>query len=163
MGGILLAIGCVWLGWIVLSSYVNTHVSSLPTLKIPGFSAVSTPPAQIPALLAAGVVLDKTDQKPTLDQDQALLLASQFEPVAAARAKSTVAQYVSLNYTNTTSTPVARSSFKNVPVWLIWYQKVPLDTSDATSVDPKPSSRSTRDLYIFLDANSGKQLLVISI
>jgi len=45
---------------------------------------------------------------------------------------------------------------------MVLYQKIPLQPSDA-SADPAPSPRSSYDLYLFLDANSGRELLAIQV
>jgi len=110
-------------------------------------------------LLAAGITLGKPLQPSALNQQQALLIASELEPDAAANAKSTTTQYVLLNYTNR-STPAIRPDLTNYPAWMILYQNIPLQPSDA-SVDPTPFPRSHHDLYVFLDANNGKELLAI--
>jgi len=43
---------------------------------------------------------------------------------------------------------------------MILYQNIPLQPGDA-SVDSSPFPQSHHDLYVFLDANNGKELLVI--
>src|SRR5207302_1182392 len=96
---------------------------------------------------------------PALNQQQALLIASQLEPDAATKAKKTSAQYVLLNYTST-SASTSHTSLSNVPAWMVLYQQIPLASADP-SADPNSPSHSTHDLYVFLDANSGKELLAI--
>jgi len=45
---------------------------------------------------------------------------------------------------------------------MVLYQKIPREPNDA-SVDPTPFPHSYYDLYVFLDANSGKELLVVQV
>jgi hypothetical protein len=151
-GGILLGLAGLWLIWLM------THHGSGPSLlpTIPGY----TPPvAQVPPLLVAGVTLGHADQAPALNQQQALIIASELEPDAAARAKKVGAQYIMLNYTPTSSS-LPHPGISNTPAWLILYQGIPVAAGD-TSADPAAASTSSRDLYVFIDAKSGKELLVI--
>jgi hypothetical protein len=116
---------------------------------------------QITPLVAEGITLGHTDQTPALNMQQALLIASQLEPDAASKSKSPSAQYVLLNYPNK-STPATHPDLNGVPAWMVLYQKIPLEPGDA-SIDPTPFPRSYYDLYVFLDANSGKELLVVRV
>lgn len=161
VGGILLACGCLWLGWLVISQHGGMNLNfGVPNFSVPGFNApTAMPETQIPPLLAEGITLGHLDQAPVLSQKQAMLLASQLEPDAAAKAKTVAARYVSLTYTSTGTTP-AHSNLSNVPVWLIVYQQIPLIPAEA-SVDPTPFPHSYHDLYVFLDASSGKEVLSI--
>jgi hypothetical protein len=43
---------------------------------------------------------------------------------------------------------------------MVLYQQIPLASTDP-SLDPNSPSHATHDLYVFLDANSGKELLAI--
>jgi hypothetical protein len=45
---------------------------------------------------------------------------------------------------------------------MVIYQKVPFEPGDA-SVDPASSSRSAYDLYVFLNAQNGKELLAVQV
>lgn len=154
-GGILLAIGCLWLGWML----VHGNAPNVASLTIPGLGPTPAPEVQVPPLLAEGITLGHASQQPALSQQQALLLAGQLEPAAAASAKNVSARYVLLTYPDI-STPATHSDLSNVPVWMVWYQQIPLQPADA-SVDPTPFPQSSHDLYVFLDANSGKELLSI--
>jgi hypothetical protein len=156
VGGILLAAGVLWLVWLL--AHQNAKPGA-PVFQIPGLAPAHPPALQISPLLAAGITLGKPLQPPALNQQQALLIASELEPDAAANAKSTATQYVLLNYTNR-STPTVHPNLANYPAWMILYQNIPLQPSDA-SVDPTPFPQSHHDLYVFLDANNGKELLAI--
>jgi hypothetical protein len=114
---------------------------------------------QIPQLVAEGITLGHADQTPKLSQQQAVFIARQREPDAATRAKSVSARYVLLNYP-VRSTPTTHPNLTNVPVWMVWYQHVPQDRADP-STDPTPSAHPYHDLYVFLDATSGKELLAV--
>lgn len=145
VGGALLAVALIWAFLLVFHPSLASRISSsLPPL--PG--AASTPTAQISALQAEGITLAHPSQAPGLTQQQALLLASQLEPDAATQAKSTKASYILLNFPAGGN---GSSSFNNVPAWMIVYQQVPVTFS----------SQSHQDLYLFLDANTGKELLAI--
>jgi hypothetical protein len=152
--GSILLVGCaIGFGWLLRSH--STDISRQPVWNIPGLGPTTVSDAQVPQLVAVGITLAYAQQQPTLSQQQAISLSNQLEADAANKAKKTSARYVLLNYPAIT-TPATHSTFNNVPVWIIWYQQVP----DA-AVDPMPSSRSSHDLYVFLDANSGKELLSI--
>jgi hypothetical protein len=157
LGGILLLIGCIWLAWLLLHPYANGDQPSNFTL--PGFAPTAEPEMQIPPLLAEGIVLGHASQTPALSQQQALFIASQLEPDAAAKAKSVSARYALLTY-NSTTTPAAHAPLRDVPVWIVWYQKIPLEAA-SSSVDPTPFPQATHDLYVFLDASSGKELMAV--
>jgi hypothetical protein len=145
----------------VISQHGGLNLSFVtPHFSLPGFNVpTAMPETQIPPLLAEGITLGHLDQTPSLSQKQAMLLASQLEPDAATKAKTVAARYVSLTYTSTSTAPV-HSNLSNVPVWLIVYQQIPLQPADA-SVDPTPFPHSYHDLYVFLDASSGKEVLSI--
>ncbi|MBV9229935.1 MAG: hypothetical protein JOZ18_11530 [Chloroflexi bacterium] len=156
-GAMLLAIAFLWMIWLVQSRHGS--ISNGTAWTIPGFGAKITPEAESAQLLAAGITLGHADQQPTLSQQQALFLASQLEPEAAVKAKSVSARYVLLNYP-AANTSAPHPNLNNVPVWMVWYQTIPLEPADA-AVDPTPSPNSHHDLYVFLDANNGKELLSI--
>ncbi len=157
-GGGLLALGAIWLGWLLLHQFGGPALPSIPILN---FAPTTPPNVQSSPLAAIGITLSQSNQTPAVKQQQALLLASQLEPDAASKAKSTTAQFVLLNYQNR-ATPATHADFNNVPVWMVLYQKIPLPSADP-AVDPTPLSRSSYDLYVFLDANSGKELLKIQL
>ena len=158
VGGILLGLAGIWLVWLLLHQLGGP---ALPRLPISSLAPTSAPAIQITPLAAEGITLGHTDQTPALNKQQALLIASHLEPDAANKSKSTSAQYVLLNYPNK-STPVAHADLNGVPTWMVLYQKIPLERAD-TSVDPTPSPNAYYDLYVFLDANSGKELLVVQV
>ncbi len=154
-GAILLGLGCLWLGWLLFSQHNNTSTSFI--WPLPGSNASSSD-APIPQLVAAGINLGHAGQTATLSQQQAITIANQLEPDAASNAKSTNARYVLLNYVPTgTST---HANVNNVPVWMVLYQHIPIAPNNA-SVDPVPSTRSYHDLYVFVDANTGKEVLSV--
>ena len=155
-GVILLIVAALWLGWIVIPRGVPVGIS---ILSFPGLPPLNTPIGQPSPLLAAGITLGRPSQTPALNQQQALLIASQLEPDAATNAKKTSSEYVLLNY-NSTSASASHTTLRNVPVWLVQYQQIPLAPTDP-SVDPNAPAHATHDLYVFLDANSGKELLAI--
>jgi hypothetical protein len=157
VGAILLALAFLWLT--LLFQLRHGGMSGGTTWTIPGLGAGITPEAESPQLVAAGITLGRADQRPALSQQQALYLAGQLEPEAATKAKSTSARFVLLNYP-AGDTSAAHPNLNKVPVWMIWYQMIPLEPADA-AVDPTPFPRSHHDLYVFLDANSGKELLSI--
>ena len=150
VGGVLLGIAVIWLG-VLLLQRVGVSVPALPPISGIGPSS-QAPETQITPLVAEGITLGSTNQTPALNQQQALLLASELEPDAASHAKVTGAKYVLLNYPNT-STPAVHANFKGVPAWMITYQQIPQQSS----------SQATYDLYVFLDANSGQELLAVRV
>jgi hypothetical protein len=156
IGAILLVVAVASFAWLVTRHY---QPAGLPILSLPGFAPTNTPIVQTPPLLAAGITLGDPKQPPALNQQQALFIASQLEPDAAAKAQTTNARYVLLNY-DSKGTPAARPDLNNTPAWMVLYQNIPLEPSDA-SVDPTPFPQSHHDLYVFLDATTGKELLVI--
>ena len=150
-GGVLLGIGILWIGWLVLVS----NSSSIGIPLWPGVLNASTPVnVQATPLLAEGISLSQTSQTPAISQKQAIFLANQLEPDAAAQAKSVIARFVLLNYATTTS--ATHQNFVNTPVWMIWYQHIPLVPND-----PAASTRTAHDLYVFLDGTSGKEVLKV--
>jgi len=158
VGGILLGLAGIWLVWLLLHQLGGP---ALPRLPISSLAPTSAPAILITPLAAEGITLGHTDQTPALNKQQALLIASQLEPDAANKSKSTSAQYVLLNYPNK-RTPAAHADLNGVPTWMVLYQKIPREPNDA-SVDPTPFPNSYYDLYVFLDANNGKELLVVQV
>jgi hypothetical protein len=141
VGGGLLLIALIWAILLVFHPSLASRIST--SLQLPGAASTPGPETQIAALQAEGITLQRPSQTPALSQQQALLIAGQLVPDAATQAKGTKASYVLLNYSS--------SGFNNVPVWMIVYQQVPVTFS----------SQSHQDLYLFLDASSGKELLSI--
>ena len=160
VGGMLFVMAIAGFAWFLTH---QQQLSSLPTFPLPGFAPINPPTVQVPPLLAAGITLGHPTQAPGLNQQQALVIAGQLEPDAAAMAQNTNAQYVLLTYSGTGTggaTPAAQHDLNHVPAWMILYQNIPLQPSDP-SVDPTPFPQSHHDLYVFLDANTGKELLAI--
>jgi len=155
-GAVLLGLGCLWLGWLLLGQHTNSTSGSF-VWPLPGINA-SSADAPIPQLVAAGISLSNASQTPNLSQQQAVTIANQLEPDAATNAKSTNVRYVLLNYVATGSS--THANVNNVPVWMVQYQRIPIAPNNA-SVDPVPSTRSYHDLYVFVDANSGKEVLSV--
>ncbi len=127
----------------------------MPGLSIPGFAPTPVPAVQIPQLLAVGITLGHANQTPALSQQQVLLIAGELEPDAASKARNVSTQYVLV-----TSTSAVHAALNNTPVWMVWYQQIPLEPADA-SVDPTPYPHSYHDLYFFLDGTTGKELLSV--
>ena len=151
VGGILFAIGILWIGWLLLASHSN--VSDIPLW--PGISNPSAPiNVQATPLLAEGISVSLAHQTPSISQEQALTLANQYEPDAATQAKNVSAKFVLLNYAPVA--PAIHNDFNNTPVWMIWYQRIPLAPND-----PSASTRSSHDLYVFLDGTTGKEVLKV--
>ncbi len=155
VGAILLGFGCLWLGWLLLGQHNNTSASFIwPLLG----TDTNSSNVQVPQLVAEGISLSHAGQSPTLSQQQAMMIANQLEPEAATHAKSSSAKYVLLNYAAKGTSQHA--AVNNVPVWMVLYQRIPIDPNNA-SVDPMPATRSSHDLYVFVDANSGKEVLSV--
>lgn len=155
IGGCLLAFCVLWLGWILLFPQNGTSPPSPATL----FALFPTPTAniQVPQLLAQGIILSLVDQKPVLSQQQALLIANSLKPEAASKAKKTSVQHVLLKE-STNGTPALHPELNNAVVWLISYEQIPLVAADP-SVDSDASPSGVHNLYVFLDATTGKELL----
>jgi hypothetical protein len=158
LGGALVGVCALCLGWIFLHRPGAARLPALPSFII---APTSSAGAQIGALTAEGITLGQASQAPGLSQQQAIFIANQLEPVAAAGSVRRDARYVLLHYPSQ-STPAARANYKDVPSWMVIYQKIPLKPAD-TAVDPGPSSRSSYDLYVFLDAQSGRELLTVQV
>ena len=159
VGVILLAFAGIWLAWLLLHQFAGSAVPAPPTIHVA--PTINSPELQITPLVAAGITLSHPDKTPGLSQQQALLIASQLEPDAASKAKTAIAQYVLLNYPDK-GTPATHTDFHNVPTWMVLYQGIPLKPANA-SVDQAPPPHSSYDLYVFLDASSGKELLAVQV
>lgn len=160
VGGMLLVVAIAGFAWFLAH---QQQLSPLPAFPLPGFAPANPPAVQVPPLLAAGITLGHPTQAPGLNQQQALVIAGQLEPDAAANARNTNAQYVLLSYSGTgtaRAAPAVQPDLNHIPAWMILYQGIPLEPSDP-SVDPTPFPQSHHDLYVFLDANTGKELLAI--
>lgn len=153
IGGILIGLAGVWAIWLLLHQF-STSIPMPPGLP-PAQNA--TPVSQISPLAAEGITLASASQSPPIGRQQALLIAQQLEPDAAASAKQTTAQYVLVTYP-ASGTSAAHANLHDTPAWLIEYQSVPLAPGDSSA-----SGQSTYNLYVFLDASSGKELLVVRV
>ncbi len=158
VGAILLALAALWMIWLLVHQLAGSALSVIPII---GFPPATPSTTQLSPLVAEGITIGHTDATPTLNKQQALVIASQLQPDAAARAKVTNAQYVLVTYPNK-STPATHVDLNNTAAWMIHYQKIPLSAPDP-AIDPKPLARTSYDLYVFLDANSGKELLVVQV
>ena len=154
-GALLVITAICWLGWLLLHQL--TGFTGLSTLPLPGIAPAATPTPPLSPLLAAGISLGHSSQTPALSAQQALQIAGALEPDAAANAKKVMSEYVLLNYAQKNST---QPDMTNRPAWMIYYQQIPLQSTDP-SVDPTPFPQSHHDLYVFLDATSGKELLAV--
>jgi hypothetical protein len=175
IGGVLLILAIVGFAWfwnygqapslLPALTNIDRHSTGVPLLHFPTFGRAQgqIPTAstieQVPALVAAGITLQHPTLTPALNQQQALLIASQLEPEAAANAQSTTSQFVLLDYTNR-SNASAQPALNHVPAWMIVYQGIPQQPNDA-SADPKPNPQTSHNLYVFLNATTGKELLAI--
>lgn len=154
VGGALILIAAFWFGWLLLHQFNPALVSTFP---LPGNWLPNSASAPADPLVAAGITLSTParGQEPLLTHQQALLLVNGMEPQAASQAGGVTASYTLFSYKSSNST----ASFHNVPVWLVHYTGVSGPPPD-TSADPHAAS-ARHDLYVFLDANSGKELLAI--
>jgi hypothetical protein len=156
IGAFLLALALVWLIWLVIHRLGGgTGISLLP---IPGLSQATPTVGQIPPLTAAGISLGTPSSPPALTQQQALLIADQLESDAATNAQKTSARYVLLNFDGAGA--ATQHAITNEPAWMVLYLQIPQQPADPSS-DPSQSLPKQHDLYVFLDANSGKELLAI--
>lgn len=150
VGIVLVGLALLWSGWL----YLHQTNSSVPFLS---FRSSSTPAPGDP-LAAAGITLSTPaqGQQPQLTRAQALLLANQKEPTVAARAGLVDARYTLFSYK---SADAAQPVFNAVPVWMVHYTRINEPPPD-TSADSH-ASRAPHDFYVFLGAQSGKELLAI--
>jgi hypothetical protein len=156
VGVILIAMAFLILGWLLLNRF-GLRSSGQSFLPRPGLDATTLSTAQSPPLAAAGISLGHPTETPALTQQEAIFIASQLEPDAATKAKKTSTQYVLLSYAGT-NTSASYPGFHNVLAWMIVYQQIPLASADL-GVTPFPKTHY--DLYLFLDANTGKELLAL--
>src|SRR6266852_1579062 len=97
IGGILLGLGGIWLGWLFLHQFGGPYLR-LPAFPLTGFIPTTQPGIQqIAPLVAEGITLGQPGQTRTINHQPAMLLASQLEPNAATNATQTRVQYVLLN------------------------------------------------------------------
>ena len=156
VGVILIAMAFLMFGWLLLNHF-GLRVSGQSLLSQPHLDATALPTTQVPPLAAAGISLGHPTQTPALTQQEAIFIASQLEPDAATNAKKTSAQYVLVSYAGTNAS-TSYPGFHNVLAWMIVYEQIPLAPADL-GVTPFPQTHY--DLYVFLDANTGKELLAL--
>jgi hypothetical protein len=155
---LLIAIAIVAVVWLLLSHFGTAWLSASNQYQTLPAAPTSTagvlpnhrPVAQVAALVAEGITLKQATQASSLSQDEAALIAGELEPIAASNDKSASAEYVLLDYAGSKNTS-AHSSLENVPVWMIEFQQV-----------SSPGS-SSYDLYVFIDANTGNELLAVRV
>jgi hypothetical protein len=172
IGGVLLLLAIVGFAWF-------WNYRQVPSV-LPGWTQGQAPTVtptinrgateQAPALAAAGITLERPTETPSrlidalLSQQQALLIASQLEPEAAANAQSTTSQFVLISTGVINHAPTSNASaqprLRHVPAWMILYQGIPLQPNDP-SADPTPYPHASHNLYVFLNATTGKELLAI--
>jgi hypothetical protein len=155
LGGLLICAALAWFGWLLLRQHSPGLSFNFP---FTGFSNQPTAQATADPLVSAGITLGTpaAGQTSALSREQALLLANQMEPQAAAHASHIDAAYVLLTYKGKAST---LTSLQEAPAWLVHYTHVASAGPD-TAADPHASNTS-HDCYIFLDANNGKELFAI--
>ena len=156
VGGALIGVALLWFAWLI-AHQLNPGIPSL-TFPLPGNLPANSANTPADPLAAAGITLSSPaqGQEPLLTRQQALLLVNEMEPQIASRAGGVDASYTLFSYKG--SNPAVASSH-GVPVWLVHYTKVSEPQPD-TAADPHASS-SHHDFYVFLDANSGRELLAI--
>ncbi len=154
-GGVLICLVAVWFIWLVMHQ-INPGIASIQ-LHFTGQAQPTAQPAVNP-LLTAGITLSTPAQGQIaqLTQAQALLLANQMEPQAAAHAGSVSAQYVLFSYQGNAATTGAE---QNAPVWLIHYSNV-RGTAPDTAADPHATNPS-HDCYLFLNASTGQEVFAL--
>lgn len=147
-GGALILVASLGFLWLFLHQF---SPSLIPFVFPHSINAPADP------LVAAGITLSTPaqGQEPRLTRQQALLLVNQMEPEAAAHNDGVTASYALFSYQGHNSA----ASFHDVPAWLVHYTQVSGPSPD-TSADPHATS-AHHDLYVFLDAKSGKELLAI--
>lgn len=155
VGGLLICAALGWFGWLVVS---QQHASL--SFRFPFTNVQNQPTAQpsVDPLVAAGISLATpgSGQTALLSQQQAIVLANQLEPQAAAHARGVSTAYVLFSYKGSTPIP---GGLSGVPAWLVHYSKVAAAGPD-TAADPH-AANSPHDCYLFLDATSGKELLAV--
>lgn len=156
VGAALIGVALLWFAWLLVRQ-LNPGTLSI-VFPLPGTLSQTSANEPTNPLTAAGITLSTPEQgqKPLLTQQQALLLANQAEPQVAVHAHGVDAVYTLFSYKDSNSTS---SSWQDVPTWLVHYTGVEEPQPD-TAADPQATHRS-HDLYIFLDASSGQELLAI--
>jgi len=156
VGVALIGAAVLWFIWLLVRQ-VNPGLVSL-SFPFPNMLPPRQASTPVDPLATAGITLSSPfqGQEPALTQQQALLLAGQMEPQAAAKSAGVSARYTLFSYQGTAP---GAASFHNQPVWLIHYSGISEPLPD-TAADPHASS-TKHDLYVFVDASSGRELLAI--
>lgn len=156
IGGVLVCLAILWFVWLLVRP-LSAGVISI-NFPIPNILPQNPPNAPKDPLLAAGITLSTPaqGQQPRLTRQQAIFLVNQMEPQAAAHSSGVDAQYTLFSYHGSDA---QASGFQNAPAWLVHYTGVTEPHPD-TAADPH-ASVSQHDLYVLLDANTGRQLLAI--
>lgn len=156
VGGALIAVAALWFLWLLVRQ-VSPGVLSL-RFPLPNPQPARPTSTPVDPLAVAGVTLlaPLQGQEPGLTQQQALLMAGQVEPQAAARATGVDARYTLFSYQ---ASAAQSPGFHNVPTWLIRYRGIAEPRPD-TAADPHATGAS-HDFYVFLDASTGRELLAI--
>jgi hypothetical protein len=154
VGSVLICATLAWFGWLV----ARQHNPGLAAIRFPGLQPQPTARSTTDPLVAAGITLTTPaqGQSALLSEQQARLLADQMEPQAAAHAHSVSARYILFSYKGGTATI---ASANDIPAWFIHYINVAGPGSD-TAADPHATNTS-HDCYLFLNANSGQELLAL--
>lgn len=153
VGAALIGAALLWFAWMLVRQ-LNPGAASI-TFPFSGPMAQNSTQAPADPLVAAGITLTTPgqEQTPRLSKQQALLLAGQIESQVAERASGVSVEYILLSYT------AHNSNFHDVPAWLVHYTGVVEPGADANA-DPH-ATNTPHDLYVFLDAQSGQELLAI--
>jgi hypothetical protein len=148
-GGALLVVGICLFAWLIFFQHPATSVPSQLWFTA---NVTATPVSglvlQNSALQAAGIQLESTNQPAVVSQAQALQLVNQQQPDAAADAKKIEEHYGLLNEN--------AQKIHNVAVWMIWYQSIAQPPNGI-----EVSATAAHDLYVFVDAKTGRTILSV--
>lgn len=163
VGGALLGIAALWLAWLLATSIGTGRTGSHPNgaTGSTGSSQAENagPVAQVQPLLAAGIQLGQPSKNAVMSKQQAMFFANELEADAASKAQSIDARYVTVTYAHS-STSASHPDLSDEPVWLITFHQIPFVRAD-TSVDAIKYPHATQNLYVFLAADSGKELFSV--
>ncbi|GCF08259.1 hypothetical protein [Dictyobacter arantiisoli] len=152
-GGILLGVGLFWLIWLLFFYHPVSSTSS----QWAGAEATPSPLAvsglHTASLTAAGITVNTISPPSTMSQAQALQLADQLEPDAAAGAHKKLLSSVSLTYLAASR---GAKDLRAVPVWMICYQDIP-QAQTTVALD----TGTAHDLYVFLNPRTGSIVLTV--
>jgi len=156
LGGVLICAALGWFVWLLANQQHSSLAFRFPFASSQGQQPTAQP--SVDPLVAAGITLatPAAGQTAQISQQQAIVLANQLEPLAAAHASGVSASYVLLSSRGSTPIP---GGLNSVPAWLVHYSKVATAGPD-TGADPH-ATNPPHDCYLFLDANSGQELLAL--